>query len=34
MCSQTRDPGTLVAIDLNWPRTSAGALGFMSNVSM
>ena len=26
-------PGTLVAIGLNWPRTSAGASGFMSQVS-
>ena len=34
MCSQTRSPGTLVAIEPNSPRTSAGAFGFMSTVSM
>jgi hypothetical protein len=32
-CSQTRMPGTLVAMLPNVPRTSAGAFGFMSNVS-
>jgi hypothetical protein len=33
-CSQTLIPGTLVAIDPNSPRTSAGARGFRSTVSM
>ena len=33
-CSQTRIPGTLVAIEPNAPRTSAGACGFRSTVSM
>ena len=33
-CSQIREPGTLVAIELNCPRISAGALGFISKVSI
>ena len=32
-CSQTRTPGTLVAMVRNGPRTSAGASGFGSQVS-
>ena len=31
--SHTVRPGTLEAIGLNSPRSSAGAFGFMSNVS-
>ncbi len=30
MCSQIRNPGTLLAIEPKGPRTSAGAFGFMS----
>src|SRR5437870_3905000 len=30
-CSQAQRPGTAVAIGRNSPRTSAGALGFMSH---
>ena len=33
-CSQTEMPGTSVAIGSNGPRTSAGASGFMSKVSI
>src|SRR5688572_20861058 len=32
-CSQMSMPGTFVLIGLNAPRNSAGASGFMSNVS-
>jgi hypothetical protein len=32
-CSQTRMPGTLLAMGLNSPRISSGASGFMSKVS-
>jgi hypothetical protein len=32
--SQTRWPGTLVAMDWNSPRIATGAVGFKSKVSM
>ena len=32
-CSQISMPGALVAIGLNWLRTSVGASGFRSNIS-